>query len=67
MSFSPLNIDSQQVVGLERSKESRTRGESGCNAGRCALKTPKYTVPGNARKHEENGGIRTIFNPLTER
>ena len=30
-------------------------------------KTPEYSVPGNARKREENVGIRAIFHPLTER
>ena len=30
-------------------------------------KITEYTVPGNARKREENVGIRAIFYPLTER
>ena len=55
MSFSSLNIGSQQVVGLKKIKRISNRGkEWASNAGRCAPKTPEYTP----RKWKKTRGKR---------
>lgn len=67
MSFSPLNIGSQASRGTVEKSEEFRGGSEGTMTVVEDWKTPEYSVPGNARKREENVGIRAIFHPLTER
>ena len=64
MSFSPPNIGSQQVVG-QKNFEHGVRVSEQCRP----MRTENTQIHRfrNARKRKENVGIRTIFNPLTER